>query len=272
MPVFVLYVSTRPGVRQHPANRVLLSATAPLQLLMANVFGGLANLWQDYLVLSDGQRDNRGLRREVARRGQENRRLAALAPENQRLREMLAFRDRHDAHYQLLPARVIGRSLTPYFRVIRLRLSVGSAQVKAGMPVVTREGVVGTVERVAAGYSDVMLLVDARSAIDVVSQEGRVRGIVKGMGETDRYAARMDYTLRTDELKPGEFVVTSGMGQRFPRDLLVGRVESIEKKQFGLYQKVTIAPAVDFSRLEEVFVITSPPDEPNKVPSARATP
>jgi len=49
-------------------------------------------------------------------------------------------------------------------------------------------------------------------------------------------------------------------------------VESIEKKQFGLYQKVTIAPAVDFSRLEEVFVITSPPDEPNKVPSARATP
>jgi len=92
------------------------------------------------------------------------------------------------------------------------------------------------------------------------------------MGETDRYAARMDYTLRTDELKPGEFVVTSGMGQRFPRDLLVGRVESIEKKQFGLYQKVTIAPAVDFSRLEEVFVITSPPDEPNKVPSARATP
>lgn len=266
LPFFILYLSTRPGRHRLPASGLIMSATAPLQFAIANVFGGLADLLHDYVVLTDVKRENRELVREVSRLTEENRRLSALAVENRRLRDMLGFRDRHELDNGLLAARVIGRSITPYFRVVRIRLGAGKDQVKAGMPVITRDGVVGTIDRVASDYSDVMLLVDARSSIDVVSRENRVRGIVKGQGEIDRYSARMEYTLRTDELKLGEVVVTSGMGMRFPPNLVVGTVESIEKKQYGLYQKVTLMPSVDFSRLEEVFVIVSPPE-----PRRRAT-
>ncbi|MBM4321752.1 MAG: hypothetical protein FJ125_17900, partial [Deltaproteobacteria bacterium] len=53
LPFFVLYLSTRPGNRRHPAGKLAVSATAPLQLVVANVFGGLADLFHDYLVLTD---------------------------------------------------------------------------------------------------------------------------------------------------------------------------------------------------------------------------
>ncbi len=261
LPLFLLYVATRPNARNNAVDRAVLTVTAPLQRLGAAVFGGLGDLWDDYLVLTDVKRENRSLVREVARLRQENRRLAALAAENQRLRDMLGFRDRHDFAHHLLAARVTGRSITPFFRVVRIRLDAGEELVKPGMPVITREGVVGTVERVAPGYSDVLLMVDARSSIDVVSRQNRVRGIVKGRGEVDHYAARMEYTLRTDELKEGEVLVTSGMGRRFPRNLVVGTVASIKKKEYGLYQEVAVTPAVDFSRIEEVFVVTKAPEE-----------
>ena len=255
LPFFVLYVASRPGAGTLAVDRVLMSGAGPLQLLSTNILGGLVDLWHDYLVLTDVMSENRKLRKEIARLGQENRQLAALASENRRLRGMLGFRDSHDFRHRLLTARVIGRSITPFFRAVRVRLDVGEDLVAAGMPVITREGVVGTVERVAGGYSDVLLMVDARSAIDVISRQNRVRGIVKGLGEIDRYGARMEYTLRTDELKEGEVLVTSGMGKRFPRNLVLGTVKSIEKKEYGLYQKVHVRPAVDFSRLEEVFVV-----------------
>ncbi len=263
IPTFVLYVGTRPGASRNPVDASTRTLAGHIQNISSAIFGGIVDLWSDYVVLTDVLARNRSLMKENARLRQENRRLAALAVENERLRKLLGFRDHHDFSHHLLAARVIGDSITPYFRVVRIRLDVGEDLVSPGMPVITREGVVGTIEKVASSFCDVMLMVDARSSIDVISRENRVRGIVKGIGELQRYMAKMEYTLRTDELKVGEVLVTSGRGQRFPKNLVVGTVASIEKKEYGLYQKVMVAPAVDFSRLEEVFVVTSlPPQEP----------
>ena len=64
---------------------------------------------------------------------------------------------------------------------------------------------------------------------------------------------------RTDEVEVGDLLVTSGVGRAFPRGVPVARVSKVVKRDFGMYQAVEAIPTVDFSRLEEVLIITSPP-------------
>ena len=73
-------------------------------------------------------------------------------------------------------------------------------------------------------------------------------------------------------MRVGDVVVTSGLGCRFPAGVMVGRVAAVTRREFGLYQEVELAPAVNFSRLTEVLVMDSEADRPTCRPGATATP
>jgi rod shape-determining protein MreC len=62
--------------------------------------------------------------------------------------------------------------------------------------------------------------------------------------------------MERDEVRPGDVVVTSGLAGEFPRELVVGHVIEVVDATSGLFQEVIVRPSVDFSRLEEVFLIT----------------
>jgi rod shape-determining protein MreC len=125
------------------------------------------------------------------------------------------------------------------------------------MPVVTLGGVVGTVQRVAGSSVDVKMVVDPNSAVDVVSERTGARGIIRGTGDLTKYLLRVEYAERTDEVDVGDLVVTSGMGRRFPKGVPVARVTRVVRRDFGIYQEVEAMPTVDFSRLEEVLILTT---------------
>ena len=80
-------------------------------------------------------------------------------------------------------------------------------------------------------------------------------GILKGEGASDSYRCKVEYLRRTEEVAIDDVVVTSGMDERFPKDLEVGRVTDVTRKQYGLYQQITVTPSVDYARLREAFVI-----------------
>jgi rod shape-determining protein MreC len=86
----------------------------------------------------------------------------------------------------------------------------------------------------------------------------------------------MKYIKRGDEIDVDDVVVTSGLDGIFPKGILIGRVSSVTRKDFGLFQVAEVVPAVDFSKLEEVLVLTSPPRQVNEaidaIARARATP
>ena len=108
-------------------------------------------------------------------------------------------------------------------------------------------------------YANVTLIVDARSNVDAMIERTGARGILHGTGERNRYAAQIEYLQRTDDVRVGDTVVTSGLGCRFPAGLLLGRVSAVTRQDFGLWQVVEVTPAVDFSRLDEVLVLATPP-------------
>lgn len=259
VPLFIFIALGTDRSRTLLAERPVQLGLGSLQNHNDYVVGNASGLWDGYVNLIHTQQENEKLRRENARLREENIGLQGILQQNARLTKLVGFKQQKPI-YQLEPARVIAADVSPYFRVLRLRLEAESEDIQPEMPVVSADGVVGRIERVEGRYCDVMLTVDPRSKIDIMTQINRSRGILTGTGSENSYDARISYLLRRDEVEEGELVVTSGRAGRFPKELPLGRIKTIDTKSFGLYQEVTVEPIVDFSRLEEVYIITGTVD------------
>ena len=256
IPFFVLNASLRDPGRQNAFDRFILEALRPAQSAgtwSARVF---SEFFDDYVFLLEVRDENDRLEARVARLEAERHVLLEEGLENRRLRSLLQLRERVGG--ELIAAEVISRDIAPpFFRVTRVELDRGSRdRVRAGMPVLSGQGLVGLVQRASGRSCEVQLIVDRRTAVDVIIQRTGARGMLRGTGEDERYMARIQYLGREDVLRVGDLVHTSGLGQRFPPSILVGRVTRIVREDFGLYQEVEVSPAVDFSRLEEVLILT----------------
>ena len=256
IPFFFLNSNLKDPARTSAVDRFILQISAPIQFLAARSAEGVSSVLEEYVFLIEVQRDNERLRRENARLRQETHVSRREGAENRRLRELLALRERFRT--ETISAEVIGKEVSPAFRVIRVRIDRGELDhVRPGMPVVSSQGLVGQVRRTWGRYGDVLLTVDSTSSIDVVVQRSGARGILVGTGEDGRYLCRIQWLQRGDEVVVGDSVHTSGLGQRFPASILAGRVTAVLSQDFGLYQEIEVAPAVNFSTLDEVLILTA---------------
>lgn len=256
LPFFFLSANLKDPDEVGLVDAGLLKISAPLQYVATEAASALGGLLEEYVYLVEVGRENDRLRDENDRLREDNRLLRVQAGENDRLRDLLELRERLPG--ETLSAEVVTREFSPYFRVMRVRLDRGARdRVRAGMPVVSAQGLVGQIRRTTGHYADVLLTVDQESAIDVVVQRTGARGMLRGTGESNRYLCRMQYLRREDEVEVGDEIYTSGLGRRFPAAILVGRVVRVERQEFGLYQEVEVAPSVSFSDLEEVLVLTT---------------
>jgi len=186
----------------------------------------------------------------------------SLQRENEELREIqgeylllqqLFDRARETPEYQRISASVIGFDTSPLFRSVIL--DKGSQDgVFVGMPVESARGLVGQVFRTTDHSAMVLLVTDNISSIPARMGDSRATGIIRGGGLGG--AATLDWVDLEAQVDIGEIVYTSGLGGRFPQDMVIGRVTDIERREADLFQQATIQPAVDFDSLEMVFVIT----------------
>lgn len=78
------------------------------------------------------------------------------------------------------------------------------------------------------------------------------QGTVQGRAEP---LADFEYVQRDEQVEAGDLLLTSGLGAVYPKGLVVGRVASVVRRPYGLFQRAQVEPAVDFQQLEEVFVV-----------------
>ena len=259
VPFFFLKAHVRDPKDWSNLDRAVVQLSSPVQAAAAFLARAVSNLWGDYVYLVDVKSDNARLAFENARLEERVRKLELQEVENKRLRKLMGLRESLPG--DVVSAQVIAKDVTEFFRVLRLTLDRGGHDIRLDMPVLTLGGVVGTVQRVAGGTVDVKMVVDPHSAVDVVSERTGARGIIRGTGDLTKYLLRIEYAQRTDEVDVGDLLVTSGMGRRFPKGIPVARVTRVMRRDFGVYQEVEAAPTVDFSRLEEVLILTTTPTE-----------
>ncbi len=202
--------------------------------------------------LAELRGENAQLQSQVSQLEAEVVTLREQASELEVLRALLGFARAQPAN-SYVTARVIGRDTSPFLRY--LLLDQGSdAGVKRGMPVVSENGLVGRISEVSASASKVQLIIDPQSAINARVQETRAEGVLIGQPTGE---LTLTYLPQDSVVKAGDLVVTSGLGGGFPANILAGRVVSVRKRDYELYQTATVLPRVEFGRLEIVLIIAN---------------
>jgi rod shape-determining protein MreC len=202
--------------------------------------------------LAELRDENAQLQSQVSQLEAEVVTLRDQASELDVLRALLGFA-RAQPSNSYVTARVIGRDTSPFLRY--LLLDQGSdAGVKRGMPVVSENGLVGRISEVSASASKVQLIIDPQSAINARVQETRAEGVLIGQPTGE---LTLTYLPQDSVVKAGDLVVTSGLGGGFPANILAGRVVSVRKRDYELYQTATVLPRVEFGGLEIVLIIAN---------------
>ncbi|MBU9889201.1 MAG: rod shape-determining protein MreC [Candidatus Omnitrophica bacterium] len=176
-----------------------------------------------------------------------------MEKENQRLKKLMNFSP--SPATKSIGARVIGEDMTPWRKVIVIDKGTRHGIAK-DMVLLAPEGLVGRVLEAEPFTARAILLPDPDCRVSALTVNGRSQGVVAGSG-TDKL--KMKYLSLDTEIAINEEVITSGIESIFPKGLLIGKVEAVEREGDGLHLLAVVTPAVRFSKLEEVLCLVSSP-------------
>ncbi|MBM2845097.1 MAG: Cell shape-determining protein MreC [Bacteroidetes bacterium] len=227
--------------------RTIRSLTVASIGFLQDAFGFIPN----YFELA---RENRALRELNVSLADEVSRLREARLENLRLQKLLGLKEQSPLVY--VSANVTGRNL----QLLQNTITIDAGEtdgVRMNMPIVTDAGLVGRVVATSAGYAigQILLHKDFRASAKV--QRGRVDGILLWEGGPTLTLKNVAKTL---DVQVGDAVITSEYSSLYPPGIKIGVVSKTSQAPGALFQTVEITPGVDFSRLEEVFVVLHQPD------------
>lgn len=206
--------------------------------------------------------ENQRMSAELARLMAEVNELKSLERENEQLRRALDFHLR--ARRDLIPAEIIARSRDGWWQTLRVNKGASDG-LRADLPVISLEGLVGKVASVSEHTADVLLLSDPTCRVAAQVLRTGAHGIVAGRGPNweGQVICRMEFINKNTAVMPGDEVVTSGLGGVFPRGLLIGYVESVSTDRSGLYQTANVISKSGLGTLAYVYAVRAvSPDAP----------
>ncbi len=231
---------------------LLMEICSPFQKAATLVVKTVQGAFHQYLFLVNLEKENRMLKKRIAELQEESHQMKEMKLTNERMRQLLQFREKNFA--SMIGAEVIGQDPSSWFKSVIVDKGERDG-VKKGMAVISPAGVIGQILKTAPHYATVLLITDYNSAIDSIVERTRAKAIIEGKGEN---RCEMKYLLRAEEAAVGDAVVTSGLGGNFPKGLMVGEIKKVDRRGHGVFQYAELVPSVDFTQLEEVFVIMEP--------------
>jgi rod shape-determining protein MreC len=185
------------------------------------------------------------------------RSVSEIRAENNRLREQLNFSQ--GLLYKHIPAEISGRDPDNVFSAFIINKGKIHG-IENSMPVIAfqngMQALVGKVIQTGHVESFVMPLYDLRCFVSARLVQERYEGIVEGQGSPALPLLMRSIAKRArDDVNTGDIIVTSGMGGVYPAGITIGRVTKILFQEYETSIELELESAIDFSRLEYVFVI-----------------
>jgi len=212
---------------------------------------GVRGFWHRYGSLRSVERENAELKQQLESVQVELQEQRALADRARGLQQLLDLRDR--SKLKTMAAEIIASSASPDFQTLTLDKGRNYG-LRTDMAVIANDGVVGRIVVPSGRAAKVQLLIDRNAAAGALVERSRAQGVAKGTGDS---RLLLEFVSETADVAVGDLVVTSGIEGIFPKGFTIGRVDVVEKTG-PAYKRITVKPAVDFSRLEEVLVVLTP--------------
>lgn len=255
----LFYFSLLPeGSRRAPwYQEIFFNALIPFEWTLNHISGGIKGVWNKYIFLVNLKEENEQLKKENASLKSEILITEGIKKENERLLGLLSHKE--NIKIPTLSARVIINDPTSEFK--SLTIDKGSDErVDILMPVIGPSGLVGRTERVFYNYSQILLLTDPNSAVDVQVQRSGARALLVGLVKRTelrpvQYLTNLEYLENRSDVETGDIIITSGFDGIFPHGLPVGRVGKITMSAGAVFKSAEVIPLEDFGVLSEVLVL-----------------
>ena len=221
----------------------------------------MSDVSANFQTMEEMRSENESLQSKVDELTIDNTRLRQEQYELERLRELYKL-DENYSDYEKIGARVISNNGTNWFSDFTIDKGSNDG-IKENCNVLAGSGLVGVVTEVGPNYARVQSIIDDASNVsammlstsDLCMVEGNLELIADGRLRFERLPNN------DNEIEVGEQVVTSHVSDRFVQGLFIGYVSDIEVDSNNLTRSGYITPAVDFSKLQEVLVITKTKDD-----------
>lgn len=229
-------------------------AASPFQYGFKAIDDGVSGFFSYFTEKEALQQENDALKKEVSQLHSQLAQMDEISMENIRLKELLSYKTEMAGQYNLQLAEIIAENNNNLQHTITLNKGSNDG-IATGMTVLNHSGLIGRITAVLPESSEVMLLPDRESAVGArVWSTREVIGVVEGDG-TDSSNLQMIHLPHDADLYVGDDIVTSGLDGVFPGGIHIGEVTAIEYSANGLTKTAYIKPYVNFSRLEEVFIL-----------------
>ncbi len=215
---------------------------------------GIADTWKKYVYLVNTEEENAYLRRRLEQLSTDLNLATEEREELLRLRGLLSMGP--PDMWRSVGGRVIANRLGPQAALVSITLDRGFFNGAAtNTPVTTPHGLVGRVLRASPHTSTVLLITDLNSRVAVLSQTGRVPGILSGTGDE---MLQVEYVPPNVRIQPGEIFITSGQDGIFPKGIPCARVIEARQSDTSPFQLITAEPLAAPDNQEEVLLLQAP--------------
>lgn len=254
LSVMILTVYFREGSNGilHRAQRYTVNIVVPLQSGVARAVAPVRSTFRFITSIGSLSTKSKKLEKENRKLKAEIVTLEQAKKENKRLRKLVGFKERSD--FTTVPAHVIGKSSTEWQAVIVLDKGKNDG-IKKNMSVVVDGGLIGQVIDSSPNACRIQLITDQKSGVGVQVVGTGETGVLQGQISRE---LRLSYISKDSKLKKGDKVVTSGLGGVFPKGIYIGTVRKVAKRPYSLFKEIKVKSLVDFTKLEEVLIITDP--------------
>ena len=250
--LFLMVADTRFAIVR-PLRAALATALYPAQWLVLQPVQAVGQAGHYFTALHTAQQNETAAQQRLAAQAVRAQQVEQLALENQRLRELLAMRDRIGA--SATGAQVLYDAADPYAR--KVVIDRGQTHgIAAGSPVVDDSGVLGQVTRVYPLVSEVTLLIDREQAIPVLNARTGVRSVAYGQPSTTGDALELRYTLASADINQGDLLTTSGVDGVYPPGLPVARVTQVERRAESSFTRIVCEPLARVQGALHVLVLS----------------
>ncbi|MEG2174188.1 MAG: rod shape-determining protein MreC [Oscillospiraceae bacterium] len=226
----------------------------PLQRLSVQATHAVQGLFSPFFAAPALAKENEALRDELAVLRNQLVNFEKYRVENEQLKDYLEIKDKNP-DFDFEPAMVVGRGAAD--RYYSFTIDKGSADgICAGNPVITAEGLVGVVSEIGTAHAKVLTILDTTVEVGAMDMSTREIGITSGAVDLAlQNRLRLSYLPRDTAAKKGGLIVTTGVDGLFPKDLIIGVIESLQPDGQGLSLYAIVAPPADLRTVHDVLVI-----------------